>query len=165
MKKITVLLIAFSMLLSSCQTSKEELKKQIDEQVNQQIDLIVAQTQTANPTTTLTPLPAATETPHMPVHEEPAISETPNYILEFGYCPNNINNLAGNPKNISNCIIVESYKIQYKKNYGYKLNTAVSDSPSQQEFCSIYQLDGTFLFADFDASDSVLDCTPHSDTP
>ena len=167
MKKILILLLAFSIFLTGCGASTEELNQQndelnkrIEEQVKKQMEEMAIQTQNALPTETPIPLPTATETPFMPPHEEPAVQSNPNFILELGYCRNDVN-ISGNPRDLQGCTIDKTYNVYIDPQTDWGSGgMGIGDRPSQQEFCSLYKPDGTYIMSDIDASDGMLTCHP-----
>ena len=103
-----------------------------------------------------------TSTEIMPPHEEPAEQSNPNFILELGYCRNDVD-ISGNPRDLQGCTIDKTYNVYIDPQIDWSVERGGMqgvDSPSQQEFCSLYQLDGVYIMSDIDITDGVFSCHP-----
>lgn len=152
-------------ILSGCnpQNSNAEelgLEQLVETEVQNQLQQMVAQTLTANPTSTLTPTATITPVPFFEGFEVPAELAMPaNYILELGFCPSEVVISEGNPKDFQGCEI-ERREDRYIAP-GEQLTFKNADPINFQIFCNIYHLDGTFIKIDFDngSKGSIL-CSP-----
>jgi hypothetical protein len=161
--KILFAFITLLVVLVGCTKSPkpEELEQLVEGQVKEQIVEMVTQTQEALPAATVAPAP---EPPTL-IYEAKVRLEgiEDNYIVELGYCPSTVN-ISGNPKENSNCVVT-LMQTEYFEDGEEKevINDKIQDSPLHlhyKVFCTLYQVDGTYINTNINNDDGKLYCRP-----
>lgn len=158
MKKVFCLLF-FGLLVASCSPSPEDIQKAI-EQTNEAFPThtiepseTIEPTKTNTPTITLTSTPKLSELVAMTLTATNAMPETTTYIFEAGFCIMSVNveDIDGIPNDEPGCVLSMREQIELEWGYGehYWVENFEGDV---QLFCSLYELDGTYIVTEFDTN-------------